>query len=386
MPNDESVTGWDHTIWLTDQVRVDRDYAAFGELSFDLTSKLTATAGYREYRYDNSIDGFFGFGLNNVYGSSTGENSCFLPVSGVAGAPCTDLSRSVSKTGGTPKFNLTYKFDDARLVYATFSKGFRPGGINRRTQAPPLPPLATYEPDYLKNYEVGWKTSWLNNHLRWNGAAFWEDWTNFQFSFLGENSFTIVRNAGAARIKGVESDLNWLPITGLSLTASATLLDPKLQKDFCIATDSNGNPLPLAGSGQICPANDAAPAGTQLPVTPKFKGNVTARYTVPLMGDIEGHVQTALVYQSMSTSQIAPSWANLLGNQPAYALLDVLAGIGSDKFNAEFFVNNATDRRAQLYHFAECTIYSGSTPVCGANPNIAVATPRTFGIRFGQKF
>jgi iron complex outermembrane receptor protein len=229
---DESVSGWPHTIWLTDQVRVDRDYAVFGELTYDLTPKLSGTVGYRFFRYDNSIDGFFGFGPNNVYGSSTGENAathapdgtpgapgsaCTHP--GILGGPCVNLSNDVKKDGSTPKFNLTYKFDDAHMIYATVSRGFRPGGINRRTQAPPLPSLATYSPDYLKNYEIGWKTSWLDNHLRFNGAFFWEDWQDFQFSFLGQNSFTIVRNAGAARIKGVEGDLNWLPMAGLSLTA-----------------------------------------------------------------------------------------------------------------------------------------------------------------------
>jgi iron complex outermembrane recepter protein len=381
---DESVTGWPHTIWLTDQVRVDRDYAVFGELSYDILPKLTGTVGYRFFRYNNSIDGFFGFGPNNVYGSSTGENSCFAP--GFNGAPCSDLSNSVKKSGSTPKFNLTYKFDDARLVYATVSKGFRPGGINRRTQAPPLPPLATYAPDYLKNYEIGWKTSWLNNHVRFNGALFWEDWQNFQFSFLGQNSFTIVRNAGAARIKGVESDLSWLPVSGLNITAGVELLDAKLQRDFCINTDRNGIPLPLGSAPGDCSALNAAPAGTRLPVTPKFKGNLTARYTFPLAGDLDAHVQGDLVYQSMSTSQLAPAWASLIGNQPAYGLVNVNAGLAKGSLTFELFVNNVFDRDAQQYRYAECTVYSGKTPICGANPYAAITTPRMLGIRVGQRF
>ena len=151
LPTFNSVTGWPQTFWLTDQVRVDRDYAVFGELSYDITPKLTGTVGYRFYRYDNSLDGFFGFGANNPYGSSTGENqnnpqasppTCVTP--GILGRPCVDLAQEVKKNGSTPKFNLTYKFDEDHMVYATFSKGFRPGGVNRRIQAPPNAALATY--------------------------------------------------------------------------------------------------------------------------------------------------------------------------------------------------------------------------------------------------
>jgi iron complex outermembrane receptor protein len=396
---DESVTGWPQTIWLTDQVRVDRDYAVFGELSYDLTSKLTGTVGYRLFRYDNSIDGFFGFGTNNIYGSSTGENAathapdgtpgapgsaCTKP--GILGGPCVDLSNDVRKDGSTPKFNLTYKFDDAHMIYATVSRGFRPGGINRRTQAPPLPSLATYAPDYLKNYEIGWKSSWMDNHLRFNGAFFWEDWQNFQFSFLGQNSFTIVRNAGAARIKGVEAELNWLPMTGLSLTAGATLLDAKLTQDFCINTDANGVPLPLGSGPNDCIPQNAAPKGTPLPVTPKFKGNITARYTFPLTGEFDGHVQGAYVYQDKSTSQLAPVWSALIGNQDAYGLFDVNAGAGNGKYSIELFVNNVFDQNAQTYRYAVCAVYVGTTPICGANPYASITPPRTFGLRFGQRF
>jgi len=391
LPTDKSVTGWPQTLWLTDQIRVDRYYAVFGELTYDLTPKLSATAGYRFFRYDNSIDGFFGFGLNNVYGSSTGENStvatrgadCTKP--GILGGPCVDLSREVKKNGSTPKFNLTYKFDPDLMAYATFSKGFRPGGINRRIQVAPLAPLATYDPDFLKNYEIGFKTSWLNNHLRFNGAFFWEDWQNFQFGFLGQNSFTIVRNAGSARIKGAEQELEWAPTQGLSVSAGLTELDAKLSKDFCIDTDPSGVPLPLT----TCPPVDAVPNGSRLPVTPKFKGNVTARYTFGI-GDYQAHIQGAFVYQSESTPALAPAWSAALGNQPAYGIADVLAGFNKGNFAAEVFVDNLFDKRIALYRFAECTMFlpgsSPAVPICALKPLANINTPRMIGLRFGQSF
>jgi iron complex outermembrane receptor protein len=411
LPAANSVPGWPGTLWLTDQIRVDRDWAAFGELSYDFLPQLTGTVGYRIFRYENSLVGFYGFGSNNPFGSSTGEGNwpvgSFPPPSGAApttncfagpslpGTPCTDVNGTVSGTGSIPKFNLTYHLTDDAMLYATFSKGFRPGGLNRRLQAPPNPPLATYAPDYLINYELGWKTSWLDNHLRYNGAFFWEDWKNFQFSFLGENSFTIVRNAGAARIKGWENTLEWAPVAGLQVTAGATLLDPKLTQDFCVSTGTNGQPLPLGTATGDCPLQNAVPAGTQLPSTPKFKGDLRARYTFGITDGMQAHVQAAVVYLSSETQALPPAWATLLSNTPAYALTDVTGGIEKGNFTLELFVNNVFDKEAQLYRYAECPTYSPvdqgtpttlGSPLCGLRPHVGVATPRTIGIQFGQKF
>lgn len=79
-----TVTGTDSDIWLTKQLRVDRDYAAFGEISFDITDKLTLTGGGRVYKFDNSLVGFFGYSAG--YSSRTGEAACFGgPI--VSGSP-----------------------------------------------------------------------------------------------------------------------------------------------------------------------------------------------------------------------------------------------------------------------------------------------------------
>jgi iron complex outermembrane recepter protein len=396
LPTDKSVTGWPQTLWLTDQIRVDRDYAVFGELSYDITPALTGTVGYRFFRYDNSLDGFFGFGKNQTF-SSTGENqnnpqasppTCVTP--GILGGPCVDLAREVEKDGSTPKFNLTYKFNADAMIYATYSKGYRPGGVNRRTQSPPNPPLATYDPDYLTNYELGFKTSWADNRVRFNGAFFWQDWKNFQFSFLGQNSFTIVRNAGSARIKGAEQELDWAPTRGLTISLAATELDPKMSEAFCYdVAPTTGQPLPPA----TCPSYDAVPDGTQLPIVPKFKGDATVRYAFPLGShELQGYVQGGYSYTGATRSNLAPFQANLIGDIPAYGLLDLMFGVNKGNFTAELFATNALDKRAETYRFAECTIVEGAlsniagTVVCGNKPLATIAVPRTIGIRFSQSF
>ena len=80
----------------------------------------------------------------------------------VQGSPCTNLAdfkdgklvpKRAKGNGFTHRLNATYKPNDDLMFYATWSRGFRPGGINRRRD------IAPYDPDYLTNYELGWKTT-----------------------------------------------------------------------------------------------------------------------------------------------------------------------------------------------------------------------------------
>ena len=373
------VTGWPNTWWLTEQVRVDRDTAAFGEVTFDITPSLALTGGVRLYWYDNSLAGFRGFGLNNPLGvgSGLGEAGVCDATVQFHGAPCLSFNKDTRDHGNTPKVTLTYKIDASRMLYATYSKGFRPGGINRVGDLPP------YQADFLKNYEIGWKTSWANNRVRFNGAFFREDWDNFQFSFLGANSVTQIANAGKARVEGVESDLSWVVVPGFTLSTGLSLLDPKITQDYCGAINADGSPI----TGNPCPPNGShtdpypplAPNGTQLPGTSKFKGNLVARYEFGVAG-FEANTQAAFVYQSAEWDDMRIAQRTTLGQQPAFGALDLSFGLGKDRWKLNLFVENVLDRRGQLYRFTQCNS-------CSIVANYVVPLqPRTVGLRFGQTF
>ena len=369
-PNDVSVPGWPGTLWLTDQERVDRDKAIFGELTWDITAQLSASAGLRQFSYDNSLQGFYGFSSN--FSGHTGVAICSIPFVPFHGAPCTDLNRGTSGSGNSPKLNLTYRFNHDLMIYATYSKGFRPGGVNRNGGGT-LPP---YQPDYLKNYEFGWKTTWFDNRLRFNGAFFREDWSNFQFSYLGPNSLTIITNAGQARVDGVETDLEFAATQNLLLTGGFSLLDAKLTQTFC------GDPSICSAPGfDPTTYEQYAASGTRLPVTPKFKGNITARYSFPI-GSYKGDVQASAMYVGERTSDLRTLAANALGDMPSYTVADFSAGMQVNNIHYQLYVNNAFDKRAVLNKYAECDVL-----LCGAISQYIVPNqPRTIGVKFGQKF
>ena len=358
------VTGYPDTIWLTAQQREDHDEAVFGELSFDITSKLTATGGMRFFRSRNSLKGFFGFGPG--YSSSTGEAACFSPEK-FHGAPCVNLDKSVSETNSLGRLNLTYQFDPNRMIYATRSEGYRPGGINRRGTLPP------YKADFLTNYELGWKTTWADNRLSFNGALFQEDWKDFQFSYLGQNGLTEIRNAAQAQIRGLESEIRWAATYNLAISGGFALYNAKLTKNYCAQVDANGTPVTDCSDPQ-------APSGTRLPVTAKFKGNLVARYTFDVAGG-EAFWQTSFVHQGGRTTDLRTAEREKLGDLKSYTLTDLSAGFRKSNWSLDLFLNNAFNTRAQLARFAEC-----ATLVCGNEPYTVTAQPRTFGVRFSQDF
>jgi len=402
---DMSVNGLPGTLWLTQQHRVDKDYAMFGEASFDIVPKLTLTAGARAFIYDNSLIGFFGFGRNpaadasgipytatphNGAGSSgTGVAGCFLTngqtlrqmvdagqnpapffPAAVAGGPCTNLA-SISGTGLLPKrtqgqgvtyrFNLTWKPSDQLMLYATWSRGYRPGGINRRGD------VRDYAADFLTNYEVGWKTTLMGGMLRFNGAAYQQNWDTFQFSFLGPNSFTIIQNGPNARIRGVEMDAN-LSTGPLTLTAAGAYTDAKTLNELCTTVVCSGDP-----------ADVLAPRGTRLPITPRFKISGTARYTVPLGASAKGYMQAVVAHQSSASSDLRVAKAAALGRLQPYTTANLAVGAEMSNYNIEVFVQNLWDERGEISRFQQCG-------ECDQRPYIVPIQPRTIGIRAGAKF
>jgi outer membrane receptor protein involved in Fe transport len=365
-----SVPGYPGTIWLTQQKRIDRDSAAFGEAAFDITDKLTLTGGIRFFKSDNSLKGFYGYGAG--YGS-TGEAACFRPAE-ISGSPCTNLDKRVKENGNSKKINLTYKVDPDKLVYVTYSEGFRPGGINRRGTLPP------YQSDFLKNYEFGWKTTWADNRFRWNGAVFHQTWDDFQFSIVGANGLTEIKNAVSATINGAETDFSVAVMPGLTLNGAATYIDAKLKGTYCGKVD------PATGEPQTdCPVDldeypERAPDGQRLPVTPKFKATLNARYEFDL-GGYDVFVQGGIVGQTDAWSDLRTYAREVLGKQAGFITTDLSTGFGRDSWTFSAYVTNLNDSRASQTRSTECV-----ESVCGAQVYSVPLQPRTVGLKFGQKF
>ena len=354
-------------VYLNSMDRRDTDQAVFGQIQFDITDQLELSLGARYFEPEVTVKGFFGFGIGFTEAgwSGTGENQCNLIGVGQADrkdAPCFNVNKGISESDNVYRANLSWKATDASLLYATWSEGYRPGGINRN------PFAGEYVSDFLTNYEIGWKTRTANDRLQFNGAVFLEEWDDVQISFQGANGITQVANGPKAEIQGIEAQLDWLPSDSLRVGMSVAYYDSELKDDF-VDFDADGNVV-----------NINAPAGTPLPITPDFKGNLVARYTFPL-GGFEAYTQGALAYQASRASILKLADLELYGDIPSSTLVDLAFGVENDRYAIELFVSNATDEDAPLYVTSQCT-----PQTCGVQPYGVQSRPRTIGIRFSQDF
>ncbi|HEY2416548.1 MAG TPA: TonB-dependent receptor [Steroidobacteraceae bacterium] len=379
-----SITNVPGVLNLISLQRTDRDLAGFTDWTFDLTARLTASAGIRRFTYDNSVVGFSGYNGQPTFDGFTyagGEQDC-EPGSQSTGTqwPCINVDSRATGDGSTHRLTLSYRFDAERMVYATSSTGFRPGGINLvRTQSP-------YAPDYLTNFEIGWKTEWLERRLRVDGAIFLERWKDAQLSLPGDDTIMAISNVGRARILGIESEFMWRASERLTLSSSLTALDAKTTTVVCtFASPSQTCSEPLLihnpdGSIAVAiPNSIQAPSGARLPYSPRFKGNLIARYQFGF-GPFQAHVQGAVVAQSNVLPSLSTAFDQLAGKQPGYASFDFAAGLKRDRWQTELFVQNAFDRRGQVGRYTEC--FPTTCPLVYVVP----IAPRLIGLTLSERF
>jgi len=361
-PFPRSISPGGDTIFLTRINRIDRDYAAFGQVEYDVTPEITVTGGIRGFIAKNTIFGFSG--LNSA--SNTNPSFC-LPTT-QTDRPCNSVDKKNDESGFTYKGNVSWKLTPDAMIYGTISRGFRPGGNNRRVGVLP------YKSDTLTNYEVGFKTSW--GRLIFNGAAFYQKWKDLQFGLvpLNNNGVTNTYNAGDARIYGAEGSLAFR-MGGLSLQASGTYIDAKLTTDFCSVDPVTKNIVCVPGEVP------AAPKGTRLPVQPKFKGNANARYEFPLGSAETAFVQGSVNYQGGTRTFLTDADFAAVGPTKAFATFDFSVGTSWEKWRIEAFIQNAFDKRGALTLNTAC-----ATSFCGQYARVYPIKPQLFGLKVGTDF
>jgi outer membrane receptor protein involved in Fe transport len=349
-------------VFFAKAVAVNKDYGLYTQASYDILPGLTLTAGVRGFVALSSDNGFSGatFGALNA--------GCTVPLT--SSTSCTNVQENLKETGETHKVNLAWQIDPSRMAYVTYSTGFRPGGGNS------YPGVKPYLADTVDNYEVGFKSTWLENTLRANVAAYHEKWKGLQYGLqvLGTNGIGGIYNAGAARVNGAEADLQWV-VSHLTLSASGAYNDGRLTTDFC-DLDASRNPLPSCST----PADTAAPKGTRLPSQPELKATMTARYNVDIAGH-ESFVQATALHQSGAHTYLSVQQDQLIGDTPGFTSYDFSLGSKVHGVSVEAFIENAFDSHGQLARNSVCNIL-----ICPTAARVYPIKPQQFGIRVSQRF
>lgn len=263
-------------------VRTDtKEKAVFGELTFQPIDALTLTAGGRYFKYDAYVIGGQALPLFQPF-----PNINFRSREGETG-----------KSGSVWKFNGSYKFSPDLMVYATYSKGYRIGGVNRVAPCVlPLPPgqnlcalpnELSYQPDTTKNKEIGIRASLFDGKLRTTLALFHIDWDGIQLDGLTENgAIGITVNGGKAVSKGVEFSFNARPFEGFSVQGNWSYTDAYLTEA-------------VPGLLKTRTGEFAALPGDRLPGSTKVSGSLGFNYEFPV-----GEDQMTLSWTSSFTGNI----------------------------------------------------------------------------------
>lgn len=169
----------------------------------------------------------------------------------------------------TPKFILNYKPTKNTLVYAQYTRGFLPGGLN---SVAPTEDAVPFEPEYSNNYEIGIKNTFFDNRLKFNITAFLLQQRDQQITVI-EEDFFLTRNTGNVDNLGAEFELEALPFKGLQIIWNASISDAEY-KELLIADRVTGTNIDLSGNKPLF--NPPFASYTAIQYTRKFSKNVSA--------------------------------------------------------------------------------------------------------------
>jgi outer membrane receptor protein involved in Fe transport len=254
--------------------------------------------------------------------------------------------------------NMKYKLTETVMPYFRFATGYRPGGPNLVANDVAGEPLAspTFSADTLHSYEAGLKASTSDHRYSIDTAIYWINWDNLQITAT-RNGIGVVANASTARNKGFEATFTAVPIDPLTIVANVGYINAKLAED---APDLGGV------------------AGERLPNTPRFTTALSGDYSFPL-GQMQAFAGATYRfigerYASFNQSGGVPQY-----RLPAYAALDLRAGVNVQASRVEVYVKNVTDQAAQLSALTQ-------TALAGGPAEVSVLRPRTVGLSVSTKF
>ena len=268
----------------------------------------------------------------------------------------------------SPQFGLAWRFASNHTAYASAARGYKAGGFNPPPAGIPAPASTQeYGAEHTWNYEVGYKSKWLDGRLEATASLFYIDWRglqlNQQIPLSGGQYF--IGNAGAAASKGVEFELLYRPLHGWDLFGSVGYTEAKFLSG---STAFNPNLSPPSGSNQNV-------GGNRLPFTPDVTGNLgtevfwSPRQPLTLYTRAEAIVCGEFLYDASNAQ-----------GQPTYALANFRAGVRGNHWFAEGWIRNAFDS-----HYVPIAIPYGQLGAPSGYVGESGA-PVTFGLRAGLVF
>jgi iron complex outermembrane recepter protein len=322
-----------------------RNFAGYGQFTYNLTDALSVTAGLR-WTYEKKD--FLASTLNRA-------------VTAKLGAPFYSVGpfrSSNSWSQFTPKVGLEYKANDDALLYASYSRGFKSGSFNGRATDPAA--LGSVNPEFVDAFELGAKTDWLDRRLRVNGSLFLNKYSDIQLVVTANRNNQLINqllNAAKADIYGGELEITAVPVEGLTLNGALGYANSSIKQ-----------------VSSVVAANSLIRTGNVLKKTPEWTWSLGATYVADVgFGQLSGRVSYAYQSSIFHNGENQPQT-----REAGYGLLDASIGlkVGNPGLTLSLYGQNLTDKT-----------YAGSIFLTGGGTTIFYPTRgRQFGARASYSF
>lgn len=306
--------------------------AFFGQLAYPLIKGLDLIAGLR---WDNenrkmTISGEYQKAPNIVFPTQQ------------------DSSGQASFSAFSPKLGLKWQATESKLIFLTYSKGFRAGGLTSLGSDPSQVPLRSFAPEYSHNVELGWKTQ-VSNTFRVNATAFYSFVRNAQTPVLIlPDAITVIRNAGKLSSKGLEVEIEATPLKQLELIYKAGITDASYS---ILSLPKDDKMVNYTGNKQI--------------FTPSYTSAFIAQWAIPFANEEKNAFFIRSEWLAFGTQYF--DLANEM-KQNAYGIINIRAAVRLGKTEFSVWSRNLKDKRYLSYGYDFGAVY--------------MAPPRTVGTSF----
>jgi len=335
--DDAAAVGAPFPDFTTINTNIERNYgaAAYGQVVYSFNPQWDLTAGLR-YDYEHKKE------------EVKGE---FQPDGGDITVTQNDTSSTAGFHALTPKLSLAYHISGQDNLYASYSRGFRAGGISQLGADPSQPPLFAFKPEYSDNYEIGSKNLFLNNRLRVNLAVFYSLVNNAQVpTLILPSAITVTKNAGKLNSRGAEAEIAATLLKGLDIAWNLGYTHARYTS---LEIANNGAVLNLNGNHQV--------------YTPDVTSMLALQYGYALNKEIKLVGRGEWRYLGDQYFDLA----NQI-EQKAYSTFNARLGLTTKRFEAFLWGSNLADK-----HYIDYAYDFGASHL---------GNPRTYGITLRTQF
>lgn len=311
--------------------------AVYGQINYSFNSKFELIAGLR-YDYEHK--------QLTVKGE-------FQPDGADAIVTLPDTTGKAHFNALSPKFGLSYHLTHNNNLFATYSRGYRTGGLTQLSSDPSQPPLYPYKPEYSNNIEAGIKNNFFNDRLRVNIDAFITFVTDAQVpTLILPDAITVTKNTGKLTSKGAELEVSATPVNGLQLDYNFGYTNAKYKS---LKVSQGGGTVDLGGNKQI--------------YTPDVTSMLAAQYSLT----VDKRHQIKIVARG-EWFYLGTTYFDLGNNikQSPYSLFNTRVGVSSKHLDIFFWGKNLGDKKHIAYAYDFGAVH--------------LADPKTYGVTVAVKF